>query len=624
MLVIGLVIVGAALVPAVTANVGGTVTIRGVVTASSKPISFIDVGFWSPQNGVVNTTTTDSNGRFTLDVPSNVDGYAYAGAPPDSFSAVVDVGGQRFIRAVIGATSPTPLSPPLYQGWSAATAKNLAGGSDLHFLMHPPGRVSGTSPLHGAAVRAVQLRRLDGSIVQTLKLDSAGRFTSEPLVPGIYAVAVIPAAPYLPQAVHTQVVSGTTVHVALPPPERGGTIRGVLIANGKPITSSVPVILTQEGTQIATTTSSSTGVYSFGAVPSGMYEVTIGRYPDPADARSVTAEPIPVDGLAPSPSPTPTPTLTPSPTTSVAGSGTVALQPIPRTSDDYVPATEQAYVPSVLGTVEVDAALQQAGRITGTVVGAGGEPVQVVAEDEVTRQILRSTTADPGDGHYSLGGLVPGTGYLVYAVSRPGDLSAATYAGGSGVATQSGTQVDLVLDTPALTLSGNITGVAGGSVAVGDTLTLSRSAPADSSGGYTVAGLVPATYAVTVTTTGRLGSTPVAVDVTASTTQDLAPGPKPATYKAWFISSGAGIPRVLGTAATADGATMAIRSPGRNGHVTVTGLRPGTYSYQPETFLGLVPCDDGPWWFAPPTGSFTLRDGSTTDVGPVVLHVKSR
>ncbi|HET6824276.1 MAG TPA: hypothetical protein VFH64_00005, partial [Amnibacterium sp.] len=256
--------------------------------------------------------------------------------------------------------------------------------------------------------------------------------------------------------------------------------------------------------------------------------------------------------------------------------------------------------------------------------GAGGEPVQVVAEDEVTRQILRSTTADPGDGHYSLGGLVPGTGYLVYAVSRPGDLSAATYAGGSGVATQSGTQVDLVLDTPALTLSGNITGAAGGSVAVGDTLTLSRSAPADSSGGYTVAGLVPATYAVTVTTTGRLGSTPVAVDVTASTTQDLAPGPKPATYKAWFISSGAGIPRVLGTAATADGATMAIRSPGRNGHVTVTGLRPGTYSYQPETFLGLVPCDDGPWWFAPPTGSFTLRDGSTTDVGPVVLHVKSR
>ena len=57
MLVIGLVIVAAALVPAVTANVGGTVTIRGDVTASSKPISFIDVGFWSPQNGVVSSTT---------------------------------------------------------------------------------------------------------------------------------------------------------------------------------------------------------------------------------------------------------------------------------------------------------------------------------------------------------------------------------------------------------------------------------------------------------------------------------------------------------------------------------------------------------------------------------------
>jgi hypothetical protein len=208
-------------------------------------------------------------------------------------------------------------------------------------------------------------------------------------------------------------------------------------------------------------------------------------------------------------------------------------------------------------------------------------------------------------------------------VSRPSDLAVATYAAGSAVATQAGTRVDLVLTNPALTLTGRISGATGGSVTVGDATTLTRSTTADSTGGFTVAGLVPAAYPVTVTAPGRLVSTPVALDVTSTTDQDLSPGPRPATYKAWFISGGAGIPRVLGAATTSAGVRMSIRPPGRNGHVTVPEQRPGDYSYDPTSFLGLVPCSDGPWWFAPPTGTFTLREGATTDVGPVVLHVKS-
>ena len=160
-------------------------------------------------------------------------------------------------------------------------------------------------------------------------------------------------------------------------------------------------------------------------------------------------------------------------------------------------------------------------------------------------------------------------------------------------------------------------------MSVGDTTTLFRTATADSTGGYTVGGLVPAAYPVTVSTPGRLASTPVAVDITSAADQDLAPGPDPATYKAWFISAGAGIPRVIGAASTADGTTMTITPPGRGGHVTVAGQRPGAYSYSADAFLGLAPTGDGPWWFAPPTGSFTLRDGGTTDV-VVVLHVKSK
>jgi hypothetical protein len=356
-----------------------------------------------------------------------------------------------------------------------------------------------------------------------------------------------------------------------------------------------------------------------------MYQVDIGRYPE-SSGRAGEEPAVPIAGrpTGPTPSPTPTPTLTPSPTASVAGAGTVALQSVPRTSDAYVPTTSQAYVPQDLGTVEVDAALQPAGRITGAVVGVDEVPVQVVAEDLATRQILRSVQADASTGRYTLGGLVPGTEYRVYAVSRPTDPAVSTYAGGSGVATQAGTRVDLLLDTPALSLTGRITDSTGGTVAVGDGATFARSAAADTTGGYTVGGLVPGTYPVTVTATGRLRSSAVALALDTSATQDLAPGPNPATYKAWFISAGAGVPRVLGAASTTDGTTMEIRPPGRGGHVSVGHQRPGTYSYVADSFSGLVPCGDGPWWFAAPTGSFTLRDGGTTDVGPVVLHVKAR
>ncbi|MGN6742234.1 MAG: carboxypeptidase-like regulatory domain-containing protein [Amnibacterium sp.] len=623
MLAIGLVIVAAALVPAVTANVGGTDVIRGVVTSGRKAVAFVTVGFWSVQNGVLSATTTDSNGRFTLDVPSNVDGYAYAGAPPDAPQAIVTVGGVPYVRGVIGSAYPKSPSGPLYQGKNAATGKSLAGGRDLHFVLWATGRVTGTSPLHGSGVQAVQLRRLDGSVVETLRLDRAGRFRSRPVVPGAYAVALVPDAPYLPEAVPVTVRSARTAAVTLPAPERGGTIRGVLIANGRPVTEAVPVILSKDGEQIATTMSTGTGVYTFSAVPSGTYEVTIGRYPDDAQTRSVTAQPIPVAGGTPSPTVTPTPTPTPSPTASVVGGGTVALAPVQRTSPDYLPTTSQAYMPDALGTVEVDAALQSAGRITGTVSGVGaGVDVQVVAEDVATRQILRSDLAD-SNGHYSIGGLTPGTQYRVYAVSRPSDLAAAAYAAGHADATQAGKPVHLVITHPALTLTGRISGATGGSVTVGDASTITRSTTADSTGGFTVAGLVPGAYPVTVTAPGRLVSTPVALDVTSSTDQDLTPGPRPATYKAWFISAGAGIPRVVGAASTADGSRMRIQPPGRNGHVTETQQRPGDYSYDPTSFLGLVPCSDGPYWFEPPTGSFTLRDGATTDVGPVVLHVRT-
>ena len=107
---------------------------------------------------------------------------------------------------------------------------------------------------------------------------------------------------------------------------------------------------------------------------------------------------------------------------------------------------------------------------------------------------------------------------------------------------------------------------------------------------------------------------------TSPVTQNLAVGGTPATFKAWFISGGVGVPELSGSATSPAGDSVTFGPTTSGGHVTITGLQPGTYTYVASTFRGTVLADDGPWWFGAPHGSFTLRAGAPTDVGPVELH----
>jgi hypothetical protein len=103
---------------------------------------------------------------------------------------------------------------------------------------------------------------------------------------------------------------------------------------------------------------------------------------------------------------------------------------------------------------------------------------------------------------------------------------------------------------------------------------------------------------------------------------DLQPGARPATFKGWFISSGAGVPIVTGTATDTEGDVVTFGPETDGGHVERKELRPGTYQYDAESFRGTVPSADGPWYYAPPTGTFSLSDGAVTDV-VIVLHIKT-
>jgi hypothetical protein len=166
-----------------------------------------------------------------------------------------------------------------------------------------------------------------------------------------------------------------------------------------------------------------------------------------------------------------------------------------------------------------------------------------------------------------------------------------------------------------------VSGATSGAVSVGDPALFPRVGAIGADGAYVVNGLVPGAFPVTVSEPDRIPSPPTTVTLSGSADQDLPRAAQPATYKAWFISGGAGVPRITGTAVDTVGHVVRFGPSTDAGHVGIANLAPGTYRYRQTTFTGTIAAVDGPWWFGPPTGTFTLRAGATTDVGPVVLHI---
>ncbi|GAA2749614.1 hypothetical protein [Amnibacterium kyonggiense] len=627
MLAIGLVIVAAGLLPAVTANSGGTVTVRGTVTLDGQPLPFFPVGFWTTADGPVSPTTTDANGGFTFDVSDTVDGYAYAGTVPDSTRAIMSIDGKQVVRGVMNTARTVS---PIYQGRPTSTAKALFGGAkEVRFALQEAGRISGTSPIPASRVRAIQVRRADNSVIQTMRLDGRGRFQSMLLTPGQYGVVLVPKSPGLPVVGDAIVRSGATTTVALDEPVTGATVLGTVRAGGKAVGSGVPVLLEQDDAVLASTTTSSTGDWSFAGVAGGDYTVEVGRYDEP-DAVSASASSVDVQIPGASPSPTVTaPTATPTDTPIATTPQAAAVESVQRTSDAVLPQQFTVNVPEVLGEVSVNTAVQAAGRLSGTVTvpappaGTAAATARVVVEEERTERVVRTASVG-SDGRYSLGGLQPGTRYRVFAVTEPEDATLSEMGSTTATAGTSAGTADVVVDRPALSLSGTVANAASGRVTIGDASLLQRTATIDESGAYVLQGLVPGAFPVVITTAGRVPSR--AIGVVVSGTQqvvDLQPGPQPATFKGWFINSGAGVPTITGTATDEYGDQVVFGPDTDGGHVTIGELTPGTYTYDPDSFRGSAPTVDGPWYYQPPTGTFSLSDNATTDVGPIVLHVKT-
>jgi hypothetical protein len=187
-----------------------------------------------------------------------------------------------------------------------------------------------------------------------------------------------------------------------------------------------------------------------------------------------------------------------------------------------------------------------------------------------------------------------------------------------------------------LTLKGSIAGGPVASVVVrpaGSVLpVLDRRFQSDSgSTSYTVRGLIPGRYTVTIQPSGdALSPRPKALTLAASPTtvvQNSAVGPKPGTYTVRFVSGAAPVQDVFVTAADGHGDVTEIVTGGTGGRATVRGLQAGTYRYVRSSFAasgdGNAPAADGPWWFGAVSRTFSVTAGRTTDDGTIALHVRA-
>jgi hypothetical protein len=154
------------------------------------------------------------------------------------------------------------------------------------------------------------------------------------------------------------------------------------------------------------------------------------------------------------------------------------------------------------------------------------------------------------------------------------------------------------------------------------------SAHIDATGRYVVRGLIPAAYevrAVSRDLRDRMPGPWHRLTLTRSTTLDLDAGPAPGRWRGRFVSGAAPVPKVNLQVVDDAGRRTPFPTSAADGRVQVDIMGPGTYRYRAlDDFLIAAPVVDGPWWFGPPTGTFTIREGSLTDVGDAALHVHAR
>jgi hypothetical protein len=222
----------------------GSLTGRVTDIESGQPLSGVTV--YSDARGAPEAATTDSNGDYTMaNVPSGSQTVLFS---PNDGTHLPD---SQVVTVAAGATATT-------------LNATLAGVGDMTTTL-----VDGSShPLTGVGVTLVGPSPTGtGVYTQTLASDNSGTVSVVGLIQGQYDLQVIGSS------VHRQFTvddSHTDITLNLPVPV--AVVSGIVSAAGQPVGGLT--VTAQDATgQIATTTTTSTGAYSFELTKSGTYDV---------------------------------------------------------------------------------------------------------------------------------------------------------------------------------------------------------------------------------------------------------------------------------------------------------------------------------------------------------------
>lgn len=566
--------VGALVGPALSATAASaTTTIHGDVHLGSAALAQYRVGFFDPADGSVVIGTTASDGTFSLQVPSDAQGYAFAGSDPSADRAISSYRGRSFVRGVIGLHQPAKVAGVVYPDLAAALPGQLADGGTIHLRLQHSGRVTGAGDL--AKGSEVSIERRNGAPIGAAAVSSTGTFRTRPLVPGTYRLVFRGTLQQLDRSRTVTVVADRTVRTAVPRLVTGGVLHGTVRSAGRAISHPVTVQVSIGGEVVRQATTSPKGTYRFAGLAAGRYTVSFAKNPVRTSDEDVALN-----------------------------------QP---TSDTYLPSIRHATIPKRHGTVRLDPVLAPAGRIAGTAPTSTSSIVLEHRDGTVVRAAVLTKAA------FTLGGLTTGS-YTLLAMTRSGSLARQTVHVTTGRTTKAPA---LVAEGSAPSLEG---AVVGGTPSTGYVEVQPEPvgyvgprmfASFDADGRFAVAHAFPGTYPVTVHGANAAArTTTVTVAAVASHVQ-VQRGASNGTVAFRLTSGGHQLQGVAGSATDTAGDLASVNS--RYAQEYSTEAASGTYSFHNRirTFdLDQVsaPADDGPWWFATPDDTFTVAPGATTHV----------
>ncbi len=371
--------------------------------------------------------------------------------------------------------------------------------------------LSGTITGPGAAGATVQLQ---GPTDATTTSDTQGNFSFSGVTDGSYTVTASKAGFIYSPAVLSINITGAQDFTA----NFTSTVQGFAVSGTVAGASAITVTLSGPTTQ--TTTTDTSGTFSFASVPNGTYTVTPsgkGLNVTPV-SQTITVNGVAVSNvdfttvansftisgtIAGSGGPGATVTLTGPASASTTANSTGAftfsgmpdgtyLVAVSQTGFVYTPASQSVVLSGASAAVSFSSAAQTF-SLSGTISGIGANGATVMLTGAST-----ATTTSNASGVFSFAGLVNGT-YTV-AVSNAGYV----FAPASQTATIHGTNVSVTFSsaTQTFSLSGTIMGPGASGATINVSGTSTASTTSDTAGAYSFPALAKGSYTVTPTKPG--------------------------------------------------------------------------------------------------------------------------